>query len=309
MSNLIKGSVSAIQDYYLEHADAIYTKTFSEPMYENFIMVTTQDKLLLQSAAQTSVMQSRQAKHHSKGNTTLNARRMDMRGVKSDTTYDTVEFTEDAYHAYLFRTSNDPKEFPFQAFVIQMILDQLYEDLAVAALWNGVDRGIIPNAPNNPADVANGFRKLIRDEITAGNLTPYLTGQLTSANALDGVRYFVWDQLNTQSKRNRRYNLFCSVDLVTKYRENYEASIGSYPHADEAYGLTKVHGTNTYLVPQDGLTGSQMCLARPDNFWVGMRGAPSIEMRYESRELLVEIDWAVGMQFASTEELYVNEWI
>lgn len=306
---LNKGTISSIQDYYMTHREGFYTKTFTTPMMSNFINVTGTDKLLLQSSSSTSVLQSRQAGHHKKGTITMDARQLDMRGVKADQTFDTVKFSEEAYHAYLFAGNLDPKNFPFQAFVIETIMNQMYEDFALDVLWNGVYLGAISGAPNNPGDTADGYRKLVRDDISAGAITPYLTGQFTSSNALDGIRYFVKDQLDTASKRARLHYLYCSQDTVDAYQENYEDSIGSYRHADEAYSLTRVHGTNTMLVPQDGISGSGLLMCRPDNLFVGFDGAPVINLDYESRELKVEVDWKYGMQYASTTELYVNEWL
>jgi|GEM_PF-2600083 hypothetical protein len=306
---LNKGTVANIQDYYLTHREGFYTKSFSRPMMSNFINVTATDKLMLQSASSTSVLQSRQAGHHKKGSVTLNARQLDMRGVKADQTFDTVKFSEEAYHAYLFAGNLDPKDFPFQAFVIEMIMNQMYEDFALEVLWNGVHLGAISGAPNNPSDTADGYRELLRQDIVAGSVTPYLTGQFTNANALDGIRQFVKDQLDTASKRARLHYIYCSQDTVDAYQENYEDAIGAYRHADEAYNLTRVHGTNAMLVPQDGISGSGLFMCRPDNLFVGFDGPPVINLDYESRELKVEVDWKYGMQYASTAELYVNEWI
>lgn len=306
---LSKGTISSIQDYYLTHREGFYQKTFSEPMMNNFINVTATDKLILQSSSSTSVLQTRQSGHHKKGSITLDARQMDMRGVKADQTFDTVKFSEEAYHAYLFAGNLDPKNFPFQSFVVDTIMKQMYEDFTLDVLWGGVYLGQIPGAPNNSSDTADGFSTLIAADITAGNITPYLTGQFTSANALDGIRNFVKDQLNTAAKRARTHYIYCSIDTVDAYQENYEDSIGNYRHADDAYGLMRVHGSNAFLVPQDGISGSGLAMARADNLFVGFDGAPVLNFDYESRELKVEMDWKYGMQYASPTELYVNEWI
>lgn len=306
---LNKGTVANIQDYYLTHREGFYQRTFSAPMMNSFINVTATDKLMLQSASSTSVLQSRQSGHHKKGAITLDARQLDMRGVKTDNTFDTVKFSEEAYHAYLYAGKLDPRDFPFQAFVVDTIMMQMYEDFALDVLWNGVYLGAIPGAPNNPGDTADGYRKLIHDDITAGNLGVYITGALTNTTALDGIRQFVKDNLDTASKRARLHYIYCSQDTVDAYQENYEDAIGSYKHADDAYTLTRVHGTNAMLVPQDGISGSGLAMCRPDNLFAGFDGPPVINLDYQSRELLVEVDWKYGMQYASTMELYVNEWI
>lgn len=306
---LDKTAVDAIQAYYLTHKEGFYTKTFVQPMLENFMMVTAKDKLMLQSADSTSVLQSYQSGHHTKGDISLGARRLDMRDVKADQTFETRQFSTDAYHAYLQRSGNDPRDFPFQAFVIQMIMDQMYEDFTTEVVWNGRYLGPISGAPNNPADTADGFREIIRDEIIAGAMPVYATGLLTSATALDGLRQFVKDQLDTAGKRRRLHYCYCSIETLDAYQENYEDSIGSYRHADDAYNLTRIHGTNCFLVPQDGLSGSALVMARPDNLHVGMDGPPALVLDYTSRELKVEIDWKYGFQVASVTELYANEWV
>ena len=175
-------------------------------------------------------------------------------------------------------------------------------------LWQGIGLGAIPGAPNNPVDIMDGFRQKVRNDIAAGDVIPYLTGLFDNTNALDGIRNFVKDNLETPGKRSKAHFAYCSLQTLDAYQENYEDAVGAYRHSDEAFGMVKVHGSNVSLIPQAGLQGSGILMARPDNLHVGFDGAPHIELEYSSRQLKIEIDWKVGVEYASPNELYCNEW-
>lgn len=302
-------SLAAIQDRYREVKEGFYTKTFVDPAIADMMQVTAKDGVILQSASITGGLQSYQAGHHAKGQVVLTGRELTMSPVKLDMTFEPQALTVEHYKSYLKRSGNDPRVFIYEDFVLQMIMNKMYEDFKVEVLWGGMKLATIAGAPNNAQDTANGFLHLLRTAVWAGEIAPTITGQITSSNAVDKLRQFVRDNLDKPGVRRRPHFLYCAQKTVDAYQEDYEDTRGTDTHADNPWGLTMIHGTNTYLVPQDGLEGNELILTRPDNLHVGFDGAPNINLDLIHRLLYVEIDWKYGMQFQSAIELEVNEWI
>lgn len=308
--SLNKASVAAIQAYHMDHIEGFYEKTFAMPMLKNFMGVTAKDKLLIRSATADSGLQSYQPGHHAKGTVTFTGRKLEMQLVKDDRKIETRVMSTDDYDSYLVRSGNNPRDLPYEAYVIELIYKALYESFTQSVLWGGKKLALIPGAPNNASDTADGFRELMLVETVAGNLPRYITGLATSTNAVDLATDFVEANLDTVEKNRRPHVLYSSLAFLNMYRKAYRDQHGSDTMARDANGLSVVHDhENVVILPQDGLSGSQLVISRPDNFYVAFDGAPFQEMRYESRELFIEIDWKYGLQYASNMELYPNEWI
>lgn len=302
-----KSGIDAIQAFYLQHHSSVYERTFNDPISNNFMFVTNKDKLLLPSGDIGEVLQGYQPGHHPKGDHTLTGRMLEQKLVKVDTQIESRKFDVDYYYSFMNRSNNDPYQYPFEAWASDMVMKQIYEDFVISVLWNGVYAAPTPGTPNAAVDTADGFLKLINDEITATNLTPVVTGAIAAGTAVAQIRGFVKGALNTQAKRKRMHYCYTTLDVVDKYQENYEDLYGAKIHSDDPYRLQRVHGTNTVLVPQDGLSGDELILARPDNFAVSFDGAPSVKMFLWERYVRMEIDWKYGLQYASNTELYVND--
>ena len=309
-SNLNKSKVAAIQDYYMTHADGFYERIFAQPQLAQMMGVTVKDKLLIRSADAVSGLQSYQAGHHLKGSVAFNGRTLQMRMVKDDKQFETRAFDVEDYDAYLNRTGNDPKQFPYQAYVIEMILKAMYEDFEKNVKWGGVYLGPIVGAPNQSTDTVDGFIELIHDSIIAGEVAPYITGLLSASNAYDKIVDFIEAMLEIPEMEAADWALYTSLSARRFLRKSYRDAHGADNDAKDSYGLELVPDyEKVRVIPQSGLSGSQMVLARPDNLYIGYDGAPFIEMRYESRMMYCEIDWKYGMQFASPTDLFVNEWL
>ena len=310
-SGLNKDGVAAIQDYYMTHADGFYERIFSAPTMGQMMGVTVKDRLLIRSADATSGLQSYQAGHHMKGGVTFDGRYLQMRMVKDDKQFETRRFDVEDYDSYLNRTGNDPKQFPYQAYVIEMILKAMYEDFEKNVKWNGIHLGHTPGAANQSTDTVDGFRKLIHDALAAGDLAPlYGLGALSPANAYDKIVEFVEANLVTPEEEAADWAIYLPLQQRRNIRKAYRDAHGADNDAKDSYGLEVIPDyENVRIIPQAGLSGSQLCMARAQNMYVGFDGAPHIEMRYESRVMYCEIDWKYGLQFASPVDLFVNEFI
>lgn len=310
MSGLDKSAIDAIQARYRKWDNKWYTKTFVDPMLDNMIMVSNRDETILPSATVKKGLQSYQAGHHSKGGVTLKGRPLRKEQAKFDLTFETGQFGSNYYYSHMKKNGNNPREFPYQDFVIQTIFNQMYEDFTLDALWTGKKLGAIAGAPNNPGDIADGFSTHILAGIAAGEVVVTPTGIPTSTNAVQKVRQFVWNSLPSRRQVKRTHYLYCSQQLIFDYAADYEDNYGTNNYATDPFtGNIIIPGTKVQLVAQDGLLGNEMILVRPDNLHVGFDGPPHLELDYSSRQLKVEIDWSFGMQYQSSIELNVNEWV
>ena len=292
----------------MTHVDKFYERIFSTPTLGQMMGVTVKDKLLIRSADAVSGLQSYQSGHHQKGGVTFDGRQLSMTMVKDDKQFETRAFDVEDYDSYLNRTGNDPKQFPYQAYVLDLILRAMYEDFEKNVKWGAKKLGHIPGAPNQSTDTADAFRELIYQDIAAGAIAPYITGQLTAANAYDVIVDFIEAALETPEMEAAPFAIYCSLQDRRFFRKAYRDAHGTDNDAKDSYGLEVVPDyENVRLIPQSGLTGSSLCMARPENLYVGFDGAPHIEMRYESRVMYAEIDWKYGFQYASPVDLFVNE--
>lgn len=311
-TGLNKASVEAIQDYYMENSGEFMERTFNDALEPQGFQVRNNVKdtvLLLDSDAKPG-LQSYQAGHHHKGQVVFNGRQLQMRMVKNDQRFETRAFDVENYFSYLNRTGNDPRQLPYEAYILDLMMRAMYEAFKLQVMWKGRHLGPIAGAPNEPEDTADGFTKIITDEVLSGAIAPYVTGLMdTNANTYDGMLDFIEASLDNTAKEGRPHNIYTSLQNVRKFRKGYRDQHGQDTDVINTYGMTTVPDfPNVTLVPQDGLTGSGLCMMRPDQGVVAFDGAPFTEFRYESRMLYVEVDWKYGLDIRSTQELYVNEW-
>ena len=303
-----KSQLDALQAYHVAHAKEIYTRVFSNQLLkDNFMVMTVKDKMILPDGNSTEVLQGFQPGHHSKGDISLGGRLLETRLVKADNTIVPRALHVDFYLAFMKDSGNDPRKYPYEAWVLDMIYNQMYEDLVLSALWDGVYAAPTPGTPNNAADVIDGGLKLLNDEITATNLVPTITGAIVLNTAVSQIETFVKSNLLKASERAAKWLIYCSQDLLDKYQTNYRALYGANIHANDPMKLTGIDGTKVYLKPQDGLLGDELIMTKPNNFVVGLDGDPFLNITYFQRYLYYELDWAIGLQYRSNQNLYVND--
>lgn len=303
-------NIQAIQNYYMANKTGFYERLFEKPNYDSFMDVTVKDKLLLMSADAEEGLQGYQKGHHGKGSVQFKGRTLQMRDVKNDFHMETRKFSTENYFAYLVQSGNNPQTLPYQDYIITLILRAIYDRVETSVKWNGRKKDVIPGAPNNAKDTADGFKKILWDSAAAGDVRVVPSGVFTAANAYDNFIDWVETCLDRPVQEMEPMVVYCSLQFKRYIRKSYRDSYGSNTHAQDIFGnLTLPDAPNIKLKVQAGLTGASLCMSRPNTLVVGMDGAPYIHLRYESRQLFVEIDWKYGFEHAPTTELYINEWL
>lgn len=302
--------IDSIQDYHMQRREGFITERMIKFNLENYInAANVKDRLLIQGATANGGMQSYQKGHQAKGDVTLTGRYLQVEDVKFDVHFETRLWSTHNYYAYLIRTGNDPKQLPFQAFLLQILYDKMWESVEWKVKWGGRKKAVITGAPNNPQDTVDGLGTILLKDIASGEQPVTISGPFSSANAYDNVVTWLKACLNNSALRMENWALFTSLELKDKIQDSYEDTYGANTHATDIYGNFAFRKfPNVAVVPQDGLSGDGMVLVRRDVLNAGFDGSPFLETRYESRVLYFEVDWKLGFQVAPVAERFVNEW-
>ncbi|RYZ56728.1 MAG: hypothetical protein EOO14_11930 [Chitinophagaceae bacterium] len=152
---------------------------------------------------------------------------------------------------------------PFEQFSVQQGAKQFLDAITRSSLGAGVRNA----SGTAAADLWDGFLTIIAAEITATNVTPVATGAITSANAVTKV-----EQLSDacdQVMHQQGFNIYCSYDIVNKYRIHYR-SLNGYGFNKSESGGYQLDGVNARLVPQAWMGTSQRLIATlPNNLVFG----------------------------------------
>lgn len=164
----------------------------------------------------------------------------------------------------------------------------------------------------NAKGICDGPGTIIAREITAGNLTPIVTGAITDANALDKIELMYTGM--TVAHQNAGGVVFVGPDVYRKYlnqeRTKYGNTVSSPDFGD---GKKYIYGTGKkWEIRQCSWMGSsqRIIMTQFENTQVGtnLADTPGIT---KSVEVLHGTDsvskFLLGFQFADLENLYVND--
>jgi hypothetical protein len=305
-----QAQIDAIQAFYLEYNQERYEHVYEQPNYEtNKRVVNVADKLLLTADGSTEMVQPYQEAFTEKGTVSSPARKLDVEMYKIDMKVAPRQYAKNNYLAHLRQLrTNDPAYFvPYEQWVIDSMFKQMDHDIAMNLMWTGEKAAVVAGTAGASADVADGFLKIIADEVTATNITPITTAAMTNANAVTVIEAFVDGVLATPGMANRQFYLHVSQATKLKYQRSYRANFGANTHANE-FGIVRVEGyENVQLVAEAGMTDEGIVMASMGNLYVGMDGPPSLKIEEHLRSLYFMLDGSIGFQFADTAELFVNQ--
>ena len=165
----------------------------------------------------------------------------------------------------------DLTEHPFEQDFVEGVVAQVGEDIELDLIWNGVH----DPAGNDPADVNDGFLKIIADEITATNISvangnQFNSGAITAGNALDQLKAMYRSM--KKAYRSIPVNAYMSYDVYDKYVDDYQATVGPIVYNTQ-FEQIYLEGSNRLcmLTPVAGLGDSQRVIITPrTNMFVGV---------------------------------------
>lgn len=190
--------------------------------------------------------------------------------------FDAGTFTDRTLTAYQAKYDQelDPEDFrntylatlpemPFEQYAVEHAGNRFLDALMRSTLYLGVRNG----AGTAAADICDGWGTIIAAEITATNISPVVTGAITSANAVTKVEQ-VYDASDVTMKRMPA-KMYCSYSVFRNYMYHYRTLNGFGFKRDEK-GKYMLDGTDCELTPVAFMgTSSRLIMTLPGNLVFG----------------------------------------
>jgi hypothetical protein len=238
---------------------------------------------------------------------TPDPRMIKVRPWKVDLTF-YPQLLERQYNTFLRGQKITPNELPFAEFFFNEVSKKANENARASVLFKGVHNA----SGTTPTDVADGYLKIIADEITATNITPVATGVVSLATILDDVDDTIAGL--HEAAQSAGGDVLVSPTLfkwyVHKYRTEYG---GNANYTGMAKDMVEIDGTNFILKREPGLAGSQRIIATvSQNLYLGVGHEGSdgnIIIQPNKRGIDVMVDAKIGPQIYSigNRALAVND--
>lgn len=213
---------------------------------------------------------------------------------KWDTDFDPENFR----NTYLATLPDMPFENAAVAHVAAKYLDVLLKKTVYGGIRNAAGTGAV--------DLANGFGKIIADEITAGAITPVATGAITASNAVDKVET-VAENVPLFIKEEGGL-IYCSYSVFEKYAKNYR-TINGYKLDPAVTGDYALDNKKMFLRPVAWMGDSQRLIATVADNLVFGTDVERVSI-YPTRHLNIlqlRFMMPIGMQIQDLEVLTVND--
>jgi len=205
---------------------------------------------------------------------------------------------------------------PLEQYIMQEIVKQIKKELRLQSIYKGVYNG----AGATATDVCNGLLKLVADEITATNLTPIVTGAITSANVVDKC-LLVYDGMDEAWKDSEEGQILVNSQIFDWYVRKLNPLTNSGLVATNNGGViqrvklneVQLEGTNFMLKREPGFGTSQRIVSTvKQNMNLGMDTESdynNFDFQVENRQIKVLVDGTLGVQLgqADNKAIRVND--
>jgi hypothetical protein len=240
--------------------------------------------------------------YRSQGDTTGNGAKFTDRTLTALQSKWDYEFDpEDFRNTYLAKADGAP----FAEAANDQVAKEYLDHLLRTTLYFGVKNA----AGTGPADICDGFGKVIADEITAINLVPVITGAITNTNAVDKVE-MVAEAVPSFMRQEGAEPFFihCSFNVFDKYKKHYRV-LNSFAFKPDETGRYKIDGVNAYLMPQVFMGNSQRLIATLDGNLVVGTDIEQVQVHATARMNISEVRqmMPLGVQIQDLDCLVVND--
>jgi hypothetical protein len=214
---------------------------------------------------------------------------------------------ESTYLGMMRKKGQDPRDFPFEAYILGRLIAKAHQEMEVAA-WQGIEKAV-PAALDNLIELFDGYLHLIADAITATDLTVTTTGAITATNIVDSVE-LVYDALDTAYKSTPT-TAFVSVRNFIRYQRRYRNEIGKYTEPVQL--RQKLDFADCTIVGVPGMGSSNRIIITPaENLHLGYDDVSDYNMfnfEQNKRQLDFWMDFKMGVQIAQLRDgvMAVNE--
>jgi len=243
----------------------------------------------------------------------MHPRTLEVAAIKRDLSFTPQDFEATYLGQFRQRGQNPGEDLPFEAFIMQAILNGHAEELE-AAFWQGVKAGSVTPGTTPMAECFDGFLHIIADAVTATTLTEYPTpgGAITTTNIVELLEG-MWGTLGAAYKE-QEVLIFLSWANFQKYQQGYRESYGVNSNWNPRESLmTLDFSMNAKLVPMPGMGTSDRIVMTPrGNLHIGyddFGDAGMFEFEKSKRQMDFWMDFKVGCQIAQIDEdaLVVND--
>jgi len=198
----------------------------------------------------------------------------------------------------------NPTDLPFEQVTWKAVMDDFATKINDNTVWNG-RLGVAKTA----SSLATGFGNIIKDEITAGFITPVVTGSMMT----DTVEKVEATYKSLPSKyRRMKMVVYCSYNVFDAYCEDYAARFDKQPIYNQFQQVIIRHSEgNAVLKPVTWMAGSERIVITPQtNMLVGtdlLSDGQNILTNPQLYSLEAGILMAIGFQIEDLEPLAVND--
>lgn len=267
------------------------------------------------NATPTEIIQAYQWQYTPKGDVTLSAVENTLQKIKVDIkiTADDLEKFYDAWAIQWHEIGKDPIVWSFPRYLYEVVfMPKILEEMNTNA-WSGSYTAPTPGTAGNSVNSVDGYKTVMEDAITAGDLTEYATGAFFESTMVDQVETWV-DSLPVPYK-DAAGNIYMSPTNAKKYYRNYRTEFGAGAgSAENENRELRVDMTQKKIVPINAMDGSDRIFFFPNStmnaIWGTRRGYPSyFNIRWEKEERVIkgmaEIYRFYGFEF--WDHLFVND--
>lgn len=214
-----------------------------------------------------------------------------------------------------FLTNNSilPETYPFIKWVVEdYLLKQKDEDLELKTIYKGVYVAPTTGTAGNAVDTMDGIEKLQNDLVTATEITPIVTGDLsvmTAENFVTAIETFV-----KSIPEKYRYNVPMTINMNRTYRDKFREGnrIKYNMYYAQDTSLDNVMGFDSISVAGlASMVGKGRIWATPKyNLLLPVKGfsnSNGFDVQKVDRKVKFLTDWWMGAGFVQPKLIFMND--
>jgi len=300
--------------YYIDqaqNASRIYQQVFRPSVTEEiFTPIITDETIWRASEARFQrVLQPFQKAWTPIGQTTFVPVAIQQFPMKADVE-ETPDDLEASWLGFLASESTDRKTWPFIKWWIEnQIIPQIKQDLEMNEIYSGSFVAPTAGTAGAVSTSMDGLKKLITAQVTAGRITPFVTGALSATDAtfVDQVEAFV-DGIN-QKYASVAMELCMNETRARKFKRGYRAKYGNNANFSDTNG--KVDFTNITLRPLPSMNGSNRIFCSPKFNLIRMgkktKNMNNFQVENVDRKVKIYTDFWTGVGMVIPEVFFCND--
>lgn len=213
---------------------------------------------------------------------------------------------ESTYLGMARQKGQDSMDLPYEAQILDRILAKIPSEIELA-FWRAV-KASSPASTDKLIALFDGIQEVIKDEITATNLTPVSTGTISNTNAVAKV-----EQCHAalgDAYLNETVDIFLSPKDRIKFIQDYRTRYGTNPQAQNGYFGLDTGTAVIHTLP--GVPENCILVTPKENLHYGYDGAMDhtmINFEQEDRAIKMWMDFKIGFNFGIVDDalLVVND--